>query len=68
MLLRRWRRWVSNGPIDEFSRIEAIKGQRAANVLTAFKPRRRKVAQALAGCETVGEGIWGPAPGTGPRS
>jgi pentatricopeptide repeat protein len=50
-----WRRWVSSGPIDEFSRIEAIKGQRGANVLTALKPRRRNVAHALAGCEA---GEW----------
>jgi hypothetical protein len=47
-----WRRWVGNGLIDEFSRIEQIKGQRAANVLTAVKPRRQKVAKALADCET----------------
>lgn len=34
-----WRRWLSRGVIDEFSRVEASKGQRAANVLTAVKPR-----------------------------
>jgi hypothetical protein len=45
-----WRRWVSHGLIDEMSRIEAIKGQRCANVLTALKPRRQTVADALAGC------------------
>ncbi len=44
-----WRRWLSHGVIDEFSRIEQIKGQRATNVLTAVKPRRHVVAGALAG-------------------
>lgn len=45
-----WRRWVSHGLIDEMSRIDAIKGQRCANVLTAVKPRRQTVAAAVAGC------------------
>ena len=36
--------------IDEFSRIEAIKGQRATNVLTSAKTRRQAVAAALATC------------------
>ncbi|MEV0345437.1 hypothetical protein AB0H88_06710 [Nonomuraea sp. NPDC050680] len=46
-----WRRWISGGVIDEFSRVEEIKGQRIKNVLTAAKPRRQKVAAALALCE-----------------
>jgi len=45
-----WQRWLSRGVIDEFSRVEAIKGQRAANVLTAVKPRRAQVGAALAAC------------------
>ncbi len=45
-----WRRWVSHGLIDEMSRVNAIKGQRSANVLTALKPRRRAVADGLATC------------------
>jgi hypothetical protein len=45
-----WRRWVSHGLIDEMSRIDAIKGQRCANVLTALKPRRQTVVAALATC------------------
>jgi hypothetical protein len=45
-----WRRWLTHAVIDEFSRIEQIKGQRASNVLTAAKPRRHQVAQALATC------------------
>jgi hypothetical protein len=50
-LLDLWRRWVSGGVIDEFSRVEEIKGQRIKSVLTAVKPRRQKVASALALCE-----------------
>ncbi|MDX3588266.1 helicase-associated domain-containing protein [Streptomyces europaeiscabiei] len=45
-----WRRWLTHGVIDEFSRVEAIKGQRAANVLTAVKPRRTQVGASLAAC------------------
>lgn len=45
-----WQRWVSHAVIDEFSRIEEIKGQRAKNVLSAAKTRRQTVATALAGC------------------
>lgn len=45
-----WQRWLTHAVIDEFSRIEQIKGQRIANVLTAAKPRRRMVATALATC------------------
>ncbi|MEV6341938.1 helicase-associated domain-containing protein [Actinoplanes sp. NPDC051851] len=43
-----WRSWLTRGLIDEFSRVENIKGQRAANVLTAPKARRQKVSEALA--------------------
>lgn len=43
-----WRKWVSSGVIDEFSRIESIKGQRSANVLSSVTTRRRAVAAALA--------------------
>lgn len=45
-----WKRWVSNGVIDEFSQVEAIKGQRSVNALSAVKPRRQVVARALAAC------------------
>jgi hypothetical protein len=44
-----WRAWLAKGLIDEFSRVENVKGQRATNVLTAPKARRQKVSQALAG-------------------
>ncbi|MDQ3576521.1 MAG: helicase-associated domain-containing protein [Actinomycetota bacterium] len=45
-----WQRWLTHAVIDEFSRIEEIKGQRIRNVLTAAKPRRQLVATALATC------------------
>ena len=45
-----WSRWLTHGVIDEFSRIDAIKGQGARNVLTAARPRREIVGQALASC------------------
>lgn len=56
-LARLWQRWLGNGLLDEFSRVEGIKGQRAANVLTAVKPRRAQVGAALAAL-TPGE--WVP--------
>jgi hypothetical protein len=45
-----WQRWLTHAVIDEFSRIEAIKGQRGRNVLTSAKTRRQMVAKALARC------------------
>jgi hypothetical protein len=51
-----WRAWLTKGLIDEFSRVENIKGQRAANVLTAAKTRRRKVSEALSG-QPVGDWV-----------
>lgn len=45
-----WQRWVTHGVIDEFSRIDQIKGQRSTNVLSAVRPRRETVATALAAC------------------
>ncbi len=54
-----WQRWLTHAVIDEFSRIEAIKGQRARNVLTSAKTRRQTVAKALARCppeEWIGVG------------
>src|SRR5664280_1190151 len=45
-----WRRWVAHGLIDELSRVETIKGQRSANVLTSVKTRRQSVAEALGEC------------------
>ncbi|QIZ35848.1 helicase-associated domain-containing protein [Saccharopolyspora sp. ASAGF58] len=45
-----WQRWLTHAVIDEFSRIDEIKGQRIKNVISAAKPRRQVVARALAGC------------------
>jgi hypothetical protein len=45
-----WQRWLSHAVIDEFSRVEEIKGQRISNVLTAAKPRRQIVGRALGVC------------------
>ncbi|GAA1308059.1 hypothetical protein GCM10009634_71780 [Saccharothrix xinjiangensis] len=45
-----WQRWLTHAVIDEFSRVEEVKGQRIRNVLTAAKPRRRVVAEALSTC------------------
>jgi XPB/Ssl2-like helicase family protein len=45
-----WQRWLTHAVIDEFSRIEEIKGQRVPNVLTAAKNRRPMVAKAMATC------------------
>lgn len=46
-----WTRWLGHAVIDEFSRIEQIKGQRSRNVLSAAKQRRTVVAEGLAACE-----------------
>jgi hypothetical protein len=51
-----WQRWVSRAVIDELTRVEAIKGQRLANVLTSAKTRRQIVAEALDEC-AVGEWV-----------
>ncbi|HEX7196665.1 MAG TPA: hypothetical protein VF364_07495, partial [Candidatus Limnocylindria bacterium] len=56
--------------IDEFSRIEFIKGQRVANVLTTAKPRRQAIGTALAACPpdkwlTV-DALFGIVRSTGP--
>jgi Helicase conserved C-terminal domain len=45
-----WQRWLTHAVIDEFSRIEEIKGQRARNVLSSAKTRRQTVVQALVSC------------------
>lgn len=45
-----WQRWLTHAVIDEFNRIEKVKGQRSKNVLSTAKPRRQIVAKALATC------------------
>jgi hypothetical protein len=47
---RLWQRWLTHAVIDEFSRIDEIKGQRIPNVLTAAKTRRQMIAKVLATC------------------
>jgi hypothetical protein len=54
-----WRRWVTAGLIDEFSRIDTIKGQRKARALTAVKTRRGVVAQVRNIPHTTSEGSDG---------
>ncbi|TFV62261.1 hypothetical protein E4P41_07805 [Geodermatophilus sp. DF01-2] len=45
-----WARWPKHAAIDEFSRVEAIKGQKAAGALSAAGPRRQAATAALASC------------------
>jgi Helicase conserved C-terminal domain len=45
-----WQRWLTHALIDEFSRIDEIKGQRITNVLTSAKTRRQSVGGALSSC------------------
>jgi len=45
-----WQRWLSHGLLDEFSRIEEIKGQSVRGALTKVGPRRLVVAEGLAHC------------------
>ncbi|ELS54533.1 helicase-associated domain-containing protein [Streptomyces viridochromogenes] len=64
-----WQRWLNNSLLDELSRVEEIKGQRSANVLTVAKPRRKLVSQALAdlapGEWTSIDGLFGEMRATG---
>jgi hypothetical protein len=45
-----WERWPRHAPIDEFSRVEQIKGQKAAAALSAAGPRRAAAAASLSLC------------------
>ncbi len=46
-----WQKWLKSGAIDEFSRIDLIKGQKSkGRVMTAVAPRRAAIAQALQEC------------------
>ena len=46
-----WNRWITNGILDEFSRIDTISGQRRGRrVMTAVSGRRPVVADALERC------------------
>src|SRR4051794_9019495 len=45
-----WERWPREAPIDGFSRIQQIKGQKGGAALSAAAPRRQAVAAALGLC------------------
>ena len=45
-----WERWPRHAPIDEFSRVDQIKGQKSTAALSAVGPRRHTVVAALALC------------------
>ena len=50
-----WERWLRSVSQDEFSRIEAIRGQRRTGTLTAPARRRAAVADGLA---ALAPGVW----------
>lgn len=54
ILRKLWQRWLTHAVIDEFSRVDAIKGQGSRNVLTAPKVRRGVIHQALLICDRGG--------------
>ncbi|MDZ4236539.1 MAG: hypothetical protein U1A81_00105 [Hydrogenophaga sp.] len=46
-----WRKWLQTAAFDEFSRVDAIKGQQSAGrVMTALAPRREAIHAALREC------------------
>ncbi len=46
-----WRKWLKNTMLDEFSRVDAIKGQTSkGRVMTAVAPRREAINVALQEC------------------
>ncbi len=50
-----WRRWLKTTLLDEFSRIDAIKGQTGTGrVMTAVAPRRQAIEEALQECPVQG--------------
>ena len=51
LIAKLWDKWLASGLLDEFSRVEAIKGQNSAGrVMSAVAPRRDAIAQALQDC------------------
>jgi len=50
-----WKKWIGTSIFDEFSRVDAIKGQSDRKRLTAVAGRRHAVAGALAECPV---GSW----------
>ncbi len=58
-LRRLWQQWVKNRMLDEFSRIDVIKGQtrgKGRRAMTAAPGRRKVIAEALESCP-VGEWV-----------
>ena len=52
-----WRKWMKTNLLDEFSRIDVIKGQNSAGrVMSALAPRREVIEEALQACP-LGEWI-----------
>jgi hypothetical protein len=49
-LQRIWKRWLGTKLLDEFSRINVIKGQQSPSALTAVVSRRQAVADVLEQC------------------
>ena len=51
-----WQKWLKSGLLDEFSRIDLVKGQKSrGRVMTAVAPRRAAIAEALQECPV---GVW----------
>ena len=51
-----WRKWLKTTLLDEFSRVDAIKGQSGSGrVMSAVPPRRAAIEEALQACPT---GRW----------
>lgn len=51
-----WNKWLKNSLLDEFSRVDAIKGQKGkGRVMAAIAPRRVAIDQALSHCPV---GAW----------
>lgn len=51
-----WQKWLKGGLLDEFSRVDQIKGQKSkGSVMTAVAPRRVAIALALQQCPV---GAW----------
>jgi len=51
-----WQKWIKSSLLDEFSRVDAIKGQKAkGRVMTAVAPRREAIEMALQDCPV---GAW----------
>jgi len=51
-----WRKWLKTTLLDEFSRVDAIKGQSSTGrVMSAVPPRRAAIEEALQACPT---GRW----------